>query len=401
MPPLARTKAKRLLRTVGNKQHATDDDHASNGLRTPPATSSTVDSMPTAPRDSLEEDYTRSPDSSDAEATDVPLRVTATSKRAGDNLHTQREKSFKRPAEVNDTDDLFGSSQAAKRPRFKRITYGSSQARSSQRGSAPKPTVIQDPTPRAAAFKTAKNADVFEFNSSPSSSLLSSPPSSPEILDMTDIETSLQVHCPVCEAKVDLLIKQEYEDLFKTTTGERELNIRRQHAFCRYHTQHDARQLWRTRRYPVIDWATLEQRMQRKHARLKKIIGGQVNSTYRDRLTHQIANRSTSNASAGYYGPRGQKAMMEHILGHLSDALRDASRTDSLIMAAGRDAGLSGFVQGVLVPELAADLIMEDMRVSREEACSILGASKELGELLNEEERDVVVIAESEPLQTS
>jgi len=60
--------------------------------------------------------------------------------------------------------------------------------------------------------------------------------------------------------------------------------------------------------------------------------------------------------------------------------------------------GVTGFVQSVLVPEVAVSLIMEDMNVDVEEARSILTESKGMGELVNEEIKDVVSrsIADSE-----
>ena len=50
--------------------------------------------------------------------------------------------------------------------------------------------------------------------------------------------------------------------------------------------------------------------------------------------------------------------------------------------AAGVSGGVSGFVQAVLVPELAEQLIMEDMKVSRERSREVIVESAELGELL-------------------
>lgn len=44
--------------------------------------------------------------------------------------------------------------------------------------------------------------------------------------------------------------------------------------------------------------------------------------------------------------------------------------------------GVSGFVQAVLVPELAEQLIMEDMKVSSERSREIITESADLGELL-------------------
>lgn len=72
----------------------------------------------------------------------------------------------------------------------------------------------------------------------------------------------------------------------------------------------------------------------------------------------------------------------EHIINHLSDKLREQSSRDKLVAAAGVSGGVSGFVQAVLVPELAEQLVMEDLKVSSTRAREIITESAELGELL-------------------
>ena len=66
--------------------------------------------------------------------------------------------------------------------------------------------------------------------------------------------------------------------------------------------------------------------------------------------------------------------------------------------AAGVSGGVSGFVQAVLVPELAEQLVGEDMKVSAETAREIIDESAELGDLLNpdvdEKVTDVVELDE-------
>lgn len=449
MPGLTR-RTTRLLRMVGNKQHATDEDHeTASGLPSPPATSSAgtslLDSKLTDRASYDVEDYTRSPISSDEETEairqlkegselqllSIENSVEASNTKVGSSGRTKRK------AEDSDSDEqLFsglsrgsetkhsGSSQNVTGPRLKRLTYGSSQGRASQTRAPAKPAFkkskamveVKTPARKQAAFRIANNADVFQFAAendeshrfdfSRSSSILSSsPPSPPDVLDMTDLSqapkaiTNPKERCPVCGADVDILLRQEYEDQFQTRS---ELNVRRQQAFCRFHMRHDAREQWRVRRYPEIDWARLDLRMHKRHARLRRIISGGIRSTYRQELAQQIADRATKSAaqraedrtsdtSAGYYGPRGQRMMMKDIVSHLAESLREASKSDDLMMAAGTNAGLAGFVQRVLVPEMATDLIMEDMKVGRGKAGVVLAESKELGEILNDEERDVVV----------
>ena len=53
--------------------------------------------------------------------------------------------------------------------------------------------------------------------------------------------------------------------------------------------------------------------------------------------------------------------------------------------ASGISGGVSGFIQAVLVPELAVQLITEDLKVSESKAREVAVESAELGELLNPE----------------
>ncbi len=66
--------------------------------------------------------------------------------------------------------------------------------------------------------------------------------------------------------------------------------------------------------------------------------------------------------------------------------VRRLAATDKLIASA----GVAGYVQAVLAPELAVMLVMEDMRVDEDEARAILRNSKEIGDLLNEEEDEMI-----------
>ena len=54
---------------------------------------------------------------------------------------------------------------------------------------------------------------------------------------------------------------------------------------------------------------------------------------------------------------------------------------------------MSGFVQAVLVPELAEQLIAEDMKVSTAKARELIAESAELGELLYPDVDDLVTEA--------
>lgn len=72
--------------------------------------------------------------------------------------------------------------------------------------------------------------------------------------------------------------------------------------------------------------------------------------------------------------------------------IRRLAASDKLVSSA----GVAGYVQAVLAPELALRLVMEDMGADEEEARTVLRESAEVGNLLNEEEDEVIRDAEGE-----
>lgn len=75
-----------------------------------------------------------------------------------------------------------------------------------------------------------------------------------------------------------------------------------------------------------------------------------------------------------------------------SAQLRRIAVTDRLVAAR----GVTGYVQTVLVPELAVRLIREDMGVGVEDARQVMRESVGIGDLLNEEVEDVVTWKEGD-----
>ena len=67
-------------------------------------------------------------------------------------------------------------------------------------------------------------------------------------------------------------------------------------------------------------------------------------------------------------------------------SIRRLAASDKLILSA----GVAGYVQAVLAPEMAVMLVMEDMRVDEDEARMVLQESAAIGNLLNEEEDEVI-----------
>jgi hypothetical protein len=191
-----------------------------------------------------------------------------------------------------------------------------------------------------------------------------------------------EAHCPMCGDPVD------QNDLRQQGP----MNTRMQERFCRSHRVKTAKDEWRIKGYPNIDWLRLDSRISKHHAFIKQLISGE-DSYYRDVLSEKVKSgkdRSlktmTSNLIPGYYGARGLKMMSENIMLNFTPLLRKRIVKDRLMSAR----GFTPYVQSVLVPELAVLLIMEDMDVDIEEARNILANSAGTGELLNEEIREVV-----------
>ena len=174
------------------------------------------------------------------------------------------------------------------------------------------------------------------------------------------------------------------------------MNIRTQVKFCHAHKKNSAQNEWIENGYPTIDWNGLDARLTEHHSYIKSLLN-EVSSHYRNILHKQVrtgknrtllqAIQNSDTLTPGYYGPRGLEAMSENIINKFSSLLRKIVVEDRLVAAT----GVPGYVQSVLVPELAVRLISEDMKCGVEEARQIMRDSAGLGDLLNEEVEDVVV----------
>jgi hypothetical protein len=203
--------------------------------------------------------------------------------------------------------------------------------------------------------------------------------------------TKPDVTCPMCGEAVDAEHLKDY-------SGGKRMNIRTQAKFCLAHKKRSARVEYSDRGYPTIDWHRLDMRISQHHAYLEALLDG-TESYYRNVLEESVKsgkNRtlkqsmfssSGQSLTPGYYGSRGLRAMSENIMAKFSPVLRRIAVTDRLVSAR----GVTGYVQSVLVQELAARLIQEDMAVGIEEARLVLEDSVSLGDLLNEELAEVVL----------
>jgi len=85
----------------------------------------------------------------------------------------------------------------------------------------------------------------------------------------------------------------------------------------------------------------------------------------------------------------------DFILADFAKALRDRATKDELFAASGVQGGVSGFVQAVLVPELAVSLVSEDLGAQSErDPVDIVAESAELGDLLHPDVEDRVHVVE-------
>ncbi|KAK2005075.1 hypothetical protein LX36DRAFT_916 [Colletotrichum falcatum] len=200
---------------------------------------------------------------------------------------------------------------------------------------------------------------------------------------LSDIDT--ETRCPMCSEIVDKALLDGF-------SGGARLHIRRQIQFCRLHKKKSAEDAWDARGYPKIDWAILGSRLSSHYDFVLDIING-GSSHYASLLVDKVKggkNRTLLKAedslTPGYYGPRGLRALSESIIDNFSSILRERAIEDWVISSR----GYSGYVEAVLVPELAVQLICEDMKVKIDEARKILEDSKWIGDLLHEDVGDTI-----------
>ena len=214
------------------------------------------------------------------------------------------------------------------------------------------------------------------------SSGLSTPPDSPS-----------KARCPLCKGLVEKLF-------LEGIAGGKRMTVRQQAEFCKAHKIKSAHDEWRDRGFPTIDWSTFDRRLKTYHHRIEDLLRGDKASFYRNAFEDTVRSgknrtlrqvmmqgETMEGLSPGYYGSRGAKMMVDNIISRFSSKLRRLGGSDKLISAS----GVSGYVQAVLAPELAVMLVMDDMKTDQDSAREILRDSIDIGNLLNEEEDEVVL----------
>ncbi|KAF2705391.1 hypothetical protein K504DRAFT_460641 [Pleomassaria siparia CBS 279.74] len=240
--------------------------------------------------------------------------------------------------------------------------------------------------------------------STPRSSLLSSPRHTETLqnleqyLDELPAETEdANKRCPVCEETVD----SNYYDEFWV---DKVRNVHHQTLFCKEHKKREAWEDYRQKGYPEMDWTTFPDKIRMYHPRLKAVLQNKRPSHYRDIHAQRLADREERTvrklldsdaifeATTGYYGSRGKRAMMETITSQLGSVIRNCAKRDPVVAFN----GIANFVQHVLVPELTVWMVMDDKAVSEAKAKEIVQESGALGEVVNEEVDDKVDYLTSE-----
>lgn len=218
------------------------------------------------------------------------------------------------------------------------------------------------------------DADFVEFDAS----LNATPAKSKRVI--LDLGKAL---CPMCEEQVD---KEWLKDFSK---GQR-MTIARQAKFCRMHKRRSAQEVWEQKGYPEIDWGNLETRIKGYHDYIETLIRGKTShfgAEHEENIKtgqNRTLLKTDDYLTPGYYGLRGMSLMTEAIVVAFSSLLRERAPKDKLISAR----GYTGFVQSVLVPELAVKLIQRDMSLSADEAREVMMESRGVGEILNDEKRE-------------
>jgi len=261
-----------------------------------------------------------------------------------------------------------------------------------------------------------------------------------------------------------MLVERTLYNAFLAKTGQDKLNTKSKLRFCESHKAAKAQERFKSADYPTINWNKLPRRLDKMDSIIEDILFQRTYSTYRARLQEAIGDEATNfrhvlrnpdvnpagvtqktadelaaaadldelasltqndiasldrgkiNSTglrfgiAGYYGARGAQMIMDHVISstHLSQKLREVSANERVF----KSVGVSGFVQAVIIPEIAWRLVREDLNLGtagrrgrsrkgaaganhepeegEERAKQILMESWEVGELVNAEEESEI-----------
>ncbi|OGM49099.1 hypothetical protein ABOM_002316 [Aspergillus bombycis] len=325
--------------------------------------------------------------------TDSPSSSRPKPKSAGNSPNTERK--------IKNVDTESQKNNGFKVPQDIDIRSPPSKSRSSTEFKAP-PPLPNDIVSSSFAPSSAREPAIFDSDdddASPLSSPLSelSETGLQEVLfdDTDDALKPKESLCPWCKEAVDpeLLLR------FQSQPKQR---IREQQRFCDSHKKTAAEKEWHDKGYPAIDWHTFDDRIHVYFDDLEGLLVPDSQSYYRNILDSTLKAGKAKNfrltlegdgletISCGYYGTRGSGKMLQALTTRFSRKLRRLAASDHIV----KSAGVVGYAQAVLVPELAVRLVKEDMGVSDEAARQILRDSIDIGEKLNFALNDKVPIPE-------
>ncbi|KAL9015420.1 MAG: hypothetical protein Q9185_007179 [Variospora sp. 1 TL-2023] len=255
--------------------------------------------------------------------------------------------------------------------------------------------------PASSAAVSSEPSFRFDGEDDDSSSSLSSVPEVEE-LDADELHeqwirdhppASPKTQCQICKEFISRLFVEEF-------ASSAVLSVRQQQRLCKAHRVRSAEGTWKAKGYPSVDWNSFPQRLAKYDSALTDVLSGTTSSFYRNSYEDQVkagVNRtlqqtlmSGSNSEdlkRGYYGTKGARMIMDHLMSRFAARIRRRAATDKLVSAA----GVAGFVQAVLAPELVVMLVKDDMQVDEEQARVVLEESSEIGHLLNEEEDETII----------
>jgi hypothetical protein len=186
--------------------------------------------------------------------------------------------------------------------------------------------------------------------------------------------------CPICKRELS-------PEFYRSWGSTAYLKLQKQVEMHAAHEKSDMEKEAVSNNYPAIDvnWDKLQRRSAKHMIYLKELVGGKHESSFWKAMRSRN-KKDFHRVTPGYYGPRGARILMDEILRVLGDDILKAGQTDRAIAIG----GITAFAQFVLVPELGIRLIMEDLKIDSEEAAKIMSETIKMGELLNDDEDNLL-----------
>lgn len=167
--------------------------------------------------------------------------------------------------------------------------------------------------------------------------------------------------CPICGNNVDKVLLVNWRQQYRLSQS-----IKMQTNFCLEHRTITAREAWKEKGIPDIDWQGLEERIQKYDQTVKGILNGHVKCHFSEEYKETVRRggkrtllKTEDSLTPGYYGPRALTLISRSISKRFRSNLRDAAISNKYVSARGNIM----FIQSVIVPEIVTRLVMEDMSV--------------------------------------